>query len=49
MKFLERHWWVIVALVALWWYANYRWNSPNLINPGSVPTDDAGGTQDGSN
>jgi hypothetical protein len=23
MKFLERHWWVIIALIALWAYANY--------------------------
>jgi hypothetical protein len=21
MKFLEKHWWVIVAILVLWWYA----------------------------
>jgi hypothetical protein len=24
MNFLEKYWWVIAGVVALWWYANYR-------------------------
>jgi hypothetical protein len=24
MKFLEDHWWIILAIIGLWWLANYN-------------------------
>lgn len=29
MNWIERHWWVIIAIVALWWIANYGPKSTN--------------------
>jgi hypothetical protein len=43
MNFIERHWFVIVAIVALWWLANYG-PSTTSIDTGDPASAGASGT-----